>query len=263
MKKRLMIKNEKEINDIKIELESQPDLKIIFDTILTYIDSNMLEEALVCVDDVLASPYLPIKILDFLTKLKKDLKNEINHIKYDNQINEMSKLQLWDKIYDKNSNHIDLTYFEIFINKYENEIDDVDLSLINTILTNKKINNIDKTNILLFCINSKLDSDLKIYNNELKKTYIVNPTKTDLLSQQNIIVKQLQDFYMKSPSYIPHAVNLLGLLTSYYLGSNIPYDNKLILSTIINVIGALFEKEEIVETELSSLLIEEISKLDK
>lgn len=263
MKKRLMIKNEKEINDIKIELESQPDLKIIFDTILTYIDSNMLEEALVCVDDVLASPYLPIKILDFLTKLKKDLKNEINHIKYDNQINEMSKLQLWDKIYDKNSNHIDLTYFEIFINKYENEIDDVDLSLINTILTNKKINNIDKTNILLFCINSKIDSDLKIYNNQLNKTFIINPIKTDLLSQQNSIVEQIQDFYMKSPSYITHAINLLGLLTSYYLGTNIPYDNKVILSTIINVIAALFDKEEIIETELSSLLIQEISKLDK
>ncbi len=190
----------------------------------------------------------------------------MNESIYENEINGLSKLQIWDKIHNAKDNKIDLVYLNLFLSRFENELDDTDLSIMQKIFKDKKLPNTEKTILVSCLVDMNLDHDFEYYNPSLKKTYSFNPTKLSHSSgskKSDDIFSKLEQHYLKDPSKLQIAASLLQVLIIETFPDEFNFEDTLTTDTIINVVDSLFNQTKIIDNEVSRILKPHIGYKDE
>lgn len=225
--------------------------------LLTYIQNEEYEKALSIIEDELQQPYIPNEHYINLLNTKDEIEEKIQENNYNNEIESLTKLQVWDKIFSSATNKIDLVYLNVFFAKFENQIDDVDFSIMQKILLDKNLANSEKTILISTLIDNNISHEFEYYNNYTKKT---SKFRTDDLSNNestifaNEIHNELEKHFLKDPSKFSIVNSLLQLLVIEFFPSKIIFDKNEIVKTIINIVNSLFSEEEMIDNEISKIL---------
>ncbi len=234
--------------------------------ILTYIKEKQYEKALEIIEMELEQPYIPQEHYVNLLNSKQEIENMMNESIYENEIKGLSKLQIWDRIHDVKHNKIDLVYLNLFLSRFENELDATDMSIMQKIFNDKKLPNTEKT-ILVSCLaDINVNHDFDYYNPSLKKSFTFNPTQLANLNatkKSETIFPQLEKHYLKDPSKLQIAASLLQVLIIETFPDEFNFDEILVKDTIINMVDSLFNQTKILDNEVSKILKPHIGYQDE
>jgi len=223
--------------------------------ILLKIKDKQYQEALVILDDELDQPYIPSgEMYQKLLQIRLDLLIQIKENDYFDEVQNFTKLDLWNKIYNKEENNIDLAFINIFKSKF-NDIDEVDKSIIQQALKDKKLTNQAKAILISNFI--EINHEFDYFNNFTKECSKVNFNKfLDLPIQKEIeiIKNEFQQIFMQDPVKMEIAYGLLQVLAITYIPNEIKFSQKEIVDSIILITNSLFTQDEIKETKLIKLL---------
>lgn len=225
--------------------------------LLTYIQNQEYEKALSIIDEELQQPYIPNEHYMNLINTKDEIEEKLQEITYNNEIDSLSKLQVWDKIFDTKNNKIDIVYLNVFFAKFENEIDEADFAIMQKILLDKKLPNSEKTILISTLIDNGINHDFKYYNIFTKQTHDFNTLKlqnNESTKYADEIHITLEKVFLKDPSKFQIANSLLQLLVIEFFPSKINFDKMIIEQTIINIVNSLFDQSEIIENDVSKIL---------
>ena len=245
-----IISNFDDVSDNLKQYYSDISLKLI-----ELIKEEKYEDALAIIDEELDQPYLPNSILVSFLKTRKEIEIQLAQSKYDQEIDSMNKFELWNKIYDEKNHKIDIVYINILLEKFGEELDEVDFAAINKIFKDKKINNIDKSHLLFILFEIDAQYEFTLYNNYLNKefTFIPRDVVEKFIPRENTL-KKLEDSFMKDPSKLEIAYNLLQLLSSQYIPEEIPYDDDEIVQSITDLVNSFFDGSLEHQNEITKLL---------
>lgn len=225
--------------------------------LLTYIQNQEYEKALSIINEELQQPYIPNEHYMNLINTKDEIEEKLQEITYNNEIDSLSKLQVWDKIFDTKNNKIDIVYLNVFFAKFENEIDEADFAIMQKILLDKKLPNSEKTILISTLIDNGINHDFKYYNIFTKQTHDFNTLKlqnNESTKYADEIHITLEKVFLKDPSKFQIANSLLQLLVIEFFPSKINFDKMIIEQTIINIVNSLFDQSEIIENDVSKIL---------
>ncbi len=228
--------------------------------LIDLIKQEKYEEALDVIDDELEQPYVPNSILVSFMKTRKEIEIQLAQSKYDEEIDEMSKFEMWNKIYDEKNHKIDIVFINILLEKFGEELDEIDFAVINKIFKDKKISNVDKSHLLFILLDIDAQYKFTLYNNYLNKEFSFVPK--DIVNSfipREETVKKLEEVFMKDPSKLEIAYNLLQLLSSQYIPEEIPFSDDEIVDSISDLVNSFFGdslNQENKITEMLSKLLE-------
>ena len=145
-----------------------------------------------------------------ITKLyTKKVNNEI--------IEKMSKEDVLNEILSKNK--LNLSLFDILINRFGEQIEDKDIELyIQEWLNSKTISNVDKYYILmgLKSLEKLSNSIFKVYNSNLKKFLEVDLKDWDEnfheIKYYQDIYEQIEKYFFKNPSFAKFAESIIDTI---------------------------------------------------
>lgn len=225
--------------------------------LLTYIQNQEYEKALSIIDEELQQPYIPNEHYMNLINTKDEIEEKLQEITYNNEIESLSKLQVWDKIFDTKNNKIDIVFLNVFFAKFEKDIDAADFAIMQKILLDKKLPNSEKTILISTLIDNGIDHTFDYYNNYTKTTSSFNTMQlqnNESTKYADEIHVALEKEFLKDPSRFQIANSLLQLLVIEFFPSKIEFDKVLIEKTIINIVNSLFDQSEIIENDVSKIL---------
>ncbi len=225
--------------------------------LLTYIQAKEYQKVLDIIEDELQQPYIPQQHYINLLNTKDEVEMMLGESMYEDTINSLSKLQIWDKIYDTKNEKINLVFLNLFLSRFGEAFDDVDLSMMQKIFLDKKMPNTEKTILVSALVDLHIDHDFKYYNVYLKKTLSFNPlhlVDAEANAKSEQIYGALEKYYLKDPSKLQIAASLLQVLFIECFPNEFNFANDLVVTTITNVVDALFNQTEIIENEVSILL---------
>lgn len=237
------------------------DLKKYYATIaskvILMIKENKIEEALELINGELDQPYIPDEFFISLEKTKKDLELQIKEKIFQKEYEGLSKFNLWDKIYNKEKKNIDLFYLNLFFSKFQDELDEIDYSIIEKIFLDHEIENDEKATLISQLVELQIDRSFEYYNCFTKTKNKINPSKY-LKSESQIktieLSNELESYFSKDPSKLKIAISFVQLLAISFIPEVIIFDNKKIVDTIINITQSLFGEEELFENDITKIL---------
>lgn len=248
------------INMDDVSDEMKPYYASLTQKIIKHIQNNELDQAIELINNEIDSPYTPNSILIMLLETKEELEIQQKHQVYERDLQNCSDLQLWDKIYNPKKHLFDIALFNVFLERKDDVLDELDLSVLAKILLDKEINNIDKLAICFVLFNLKIDHLFKIYNQHSQKTYDINcSVLQDLNVPNEQIIKGIQDVFLKDPSKQKMGMDLLNLLYGWYFPEKIPFNNQEIVNTIKNFIDNLFDDTTLNKNEITKILEDSLS----
>lgn len=224
---------------------------------IALITEKKYEQAINILNEELNQPYIPYDIYEKLLQSKLDIEKMLLEDTYIKKFDSLTKREIWSQVYNENNNFIDISYISILLEKYENEFDDYDVTMINDILNNKKINNVDKWLLIELISQLKLNYSFSMYNSFLDKKISFNlETLQTSQDQLVIIAKELSNLLAKQPSELEIALQLLQALHTKFIPNEISFNNHDIINTLKNVVLALFNHEQLVTNDITKLLKE-------
>lgn len=230
--------------------------------IIIYIKEEKYDEALDLINSELEQPYIPNDHYMNLINTKNELESMLNEKKYNSEIDSLTKLQVWDKIYNFEKETIDEVYLNLFFVKFENEIDEVDFSIMQKIFLNKKLDNVQKTILISSLITNNVSHTFDYYNSYTKIETNIDFTNFDSklgVEQSEILFKKLEDFFLKDPSKFQIAQALIQILLIQFFPNKINFLIEDIVSTIINIVKSLFGEEKIKDNKISEIIVKYIN----
>ncbi len=223
--------------------------------ILQLIQEQKYNEALAIIDAELEQPYIPTEYYQKLIQIRDDTIFEKKEVEYENKINSMSKLEIWNKIYDEKKHVFDDVYFNLLLNKYGEEFDKTDFAIIEKIFSDKKLDNVSKSILLNFLQSSKIDYEFNFYNNYLNDFFKINPIiQTDLNKQVIDLCKELEKHFAKNISKSEIAISLIQVLATKFVPNNIHFNKNDIINSVINITNSLFGEEQINKNDITDIL---------
>ena len=225
--------------------------------LLTYIQNQEYEKALSIIDEELSQPYIPNEHYINLINTKDEIEEKLQEITYQNEIESLSKLQVWDKIHDTKNNKIDVVFLNVFFAKFDNDIDASDFAIMQKILLDKKLSNAEKTILISSLIDNNINHSFDYYNNYLNKTIRFNTlelSNNESTQYANQIHQVIEKHFLKDPSRFQIANSLLQLLVIEFFPLKISFNKNEIEQTIIEIVNSLFDQTDVKENEISKLL---------
>ncbi|MGL4950926.1 MAG: DUF3196 family protein [Mycoplasma sp.] len=253
-------KQKKKENDELQEYYSELTLKI-----LALYQEKKFEEALAIVEEEISQPYVPNEFLIQFIDLQNDIEKIISNNTFEKEFSDMTKLQIWNKIFDEKNNKVDVSFINLLLEKYNNTLDEIDISIIQKILRNKKIDNIDKSLIIQILCELDNKETFKIYNNVSHKEFNFSQ-KTFLettFKQLQEITKELENIFIQDPSRLELSINLLHVLHVKFIPVCIDFPNHDIINTLKNITNSLFGDEVIEGNQITQMLSEFINFEDE
>ncbi len=250
---------EQNFDDVSDDLKqyySDISLKLI-----ELIKEEKYQEAIDIIDSELEQPYVPNSILVSFMKTKKELEIQAAESEYNAELEDMSKFEMWNKIYDEKKHKIDIVFLNLLIEKFGEEFDELDFAVINKIFKDKAIDNVDKSHLLMFLLSMDPQYKFTIYNNFTKKEtqFIVSDIAQSFIPREETI-KKIEDIFMKDPSKLEIAYNLLQLLSAQYIPESMPYSDDMIANSIASMVNSFFGESLEEENEITKLLFNLLDK---
>lgn len=237
-----------------------------YDQLFNEIDQDLkakqYEDALIKVEDEINQPYVPNLYYNHLLSLKEEIIQKINENNYQSQIEQLSKLQIWDKIYDAKNHEINLVYLNLFFSKYENDLEETDYALMQKIFLEKNLSNEQKTILVSCLMENNINYNFAYFNAFTNTTATFNPALYQNQSMDEVfalIEKQL----FKDPSKLQIANSLLQVLVMEFFPNAISYKSQVIIDTILNMVDSLFNQTTIIDNEISAILKKHIGYDEK
>lgn len=223
--------------------------------ILKLIQEQKYNNALVIIDSELEQPYIPTEYYQKLIQIRDDTIFEQKDVEYEKKISNMSKLEIWNKIYDEKKHAFDDVYFNLLLTKYGEEFDKTDFSIIEKIFCDKKIDNVSKSILFNFLQSAKMDYEFNFYNNYLNQMFKLNPIiQTELNKQVIILCKELEKHFAKNISKSEIAISLIQVLATKFVPNKIHFNNSDIIKSVINITNSLFGEEQIKSNDITDIL---------
>lgn len=227
--------------------------------VLELVKDEKFSEALSILDEELDQPYIPADFYHNLNQIKLDIECQLKEEEYSQKVANLSKLEIWNLVYDEKQHKFDDVYFNILLSKYNNELDDIDFALINKIFVDKKIDNVSKSIMINNLRELKINHTFSLYNSFLDKLFDFNPMLNFELDEQVVeIANKIDEIFLKDPSKSEIALSLLQVLATKFIPKRIMFDNNDIINTVVNMTNSLFSEENIIENEISNILKEYI-----
>lgn len=227
--------------------------------ILDLVNKEEFDKALEILDEELSQPYVPNELYHNLNQIKIEIEQQLTENKYNNKVAKLSKLEIWNFVYNEKTHKFDNVYFNILLSKFNEQFDDVDYAMINKIFLDKKVDNVSKSIMIHDLREMKVNHDFDLYNDYLNKTFKINPFKNIELDEQVVkLANELDEIFSKNPSKSEIALSLLQVLATKFIPQTIKFNNNDIIKTVVNMTNSLFSEEDIIENEISSILREYI-----
>ena len=220
------------------------------DEIQELIESKNYPAALKKIKEVKENIFWTMKQNDVLDQLDS-LVTKLYTKKVNNEIIEkMSKDDVLNEILSKNK--INLSLFDILINRFGDQIDEKDIELyINEWLNNKKISNIDKYYILtgLKSLEKLSNSILSVYNSNQKRHLEINLKDWNedfhQIEYYKNTYKQIEEYFFKNPSFAKFAESVIETISMWHFGTKTDYKIDELAQNIIAYIEFLTQNKEI------------------
>ncbi|MGL4951824.1 MAG: DUF3196 family protein [Mycoplasma sp.] len=228
----------------------------IFSEILHLYQNHKFEESLKILDEEINQPYVPSEYLSQMLDLKNDVEKTLGNESFKEKFQNMSKLQIWNEIYDEDKNKLNISYFELLIEKYNETLDEMDITIIQKIFLNKKISNYDKVLIIQLICDLKVEHTFEIYNEYLDKISVFSPIEylDTTLSQLKEISDAISQIYLQDPTKTEIASNLLYVLHIKLMPGCINFNIHDIINTLKNITNSFFSEEVIEDNQITEML---------
>ncbi|ACA33004.1 DUF3196 family protein [Ureaplasma parvum] len=208
------------------------------------------------------NPLIDLKTLQefeaFAIEIKKSA--ELNFI--DENEAKLAKTDFYCKIHDPKTTYVSLAYLETFLMRFINEMDELDITFLNSLLTNKLINGSTKLDILDLLATNNIDQNFNFYNKYLKQTKNVNPVNFNNHYQEiDQIQNYLNKYLAKNPSLLHLANKLLMMYITYYFPFKFAHNHNLIAKTIIDYVKNAMENHVCQYSEEQKAIVACINKI--
>ncbi len=231
----------------------------IVEKVLKLVNEEKYEEAIDVLNEELDQPYIPTDFFHNLNQIKNDIELQLKENNYNKKVSNLSKLEIWNLVYDEKKHKFDEVYFNVLLSKFNDELDEIDLSIINKIFNDKRVDNVSKSIMINNLRDLKVNHTFKIYNNFLDETFKFNPIVNLELDRQVVeLANKIEEVYLKNPSKSEIALSLLQVLATKFMPIKIKFDNNDIINSVVNITNSLFSEEDIIENEISNILKEYI-----
>ncbi|MGL4948034.1 MAG: DUF3196 family protein [Mycoplasma sp.] len=232
--------------------------------ILGLYQSKNFEKALAIIEEELNQPYIPGDILTQLLELRNDIEKIVSNDRFEQKFSDMNKLEIWNNIYNEDDSTFDISFFNLLLEKFQNELDEVDLSIIQKIFLNKNISNLDKWTIIHTLNELGISHEFKLYNDHFKKviSFSIEKYNNEPKEQLKEIMKSLENEFIQDPSKFQIAIDLLMVIHIKFIPDCIEFSNHDIIITLKNIVNSFFGEEAIEENQISEMLSEFIKMED-
>lgn len=242
-------------------VESKNDIEVYYaqvsQTIIKLIKATEYQAALELIDNELAAPYIPINFYNYFLQTKTDVEKLFREQEFQKDLSNATKLQMWNKTFNTQTAHVDLAYLNLMLDKYADQIDELDLVMFQQILNHKKVDNSDKTYLISILKELGVDHTFELWNSFLKTSFMINPKLVVLPNEQVVgIASSLEEHFFKDPSKLEIALNLLQVLQIKFFPNQINFPINDIINTIINVTNALFGNTTLMSNSITNLFEE-------
>ena len=224
------------------------------DEIQELTEAKNYQEALKKVKEVKENNFWTMKQNEVLEQLDSVI-TKLYTKKVNNEIIEkMSKEDVLNEILSKNK--LNLSLFDILINRFGEQIEDKDIELyIQEWLNSKTISNVDKYYILmgLKSLEKLSNSIFKVYNSNLKKFLEVDLKDWDEnfheIKYYQDIYEQIEKYFFKNPSFAKLAESIIDTISMWYFGTKTNYKIDELAENIIAYVESLTQQKEFKDSE--------------
>ena len=224
------------------------------DEIQELTEAKNYQEALKKVKEVKENNFWTMKQNEVLEQLDSVI-TKLYTKKVNNEIIEkMSKEDVLNEILSKNK--LNLSLFDILINRFGEQIEDKDIELyIQEWLNSKTISNVDKYYILmgLKSLEKLSNSIFKVYNSNLKKFLEVDLKDWDEnfheIKYYQDIYEQIEKYFFKNPSFAKLAESIIDTISMWYFGTETDYKTNELAKNIIAYVESLTQRKDFKDSE--------------
>ena len=224
------------------------------DEIQELTEAKNYQEALKKVKEVKENNFWTMKQNEVLEQLDSVI-TKLYTKKVNNEIIEkMSKEDVLNEILNKNK--LNLSLFDILINRFGDQIEEKDIELyIQEWLNSKTISNVDKYYILMGLKSLEKLSNLifKVYNSNLKKFLEVDLKDWDEnfheIKYYQDIYEQIEKYFFKNPSFAKFAECIIDTISMWYFGTKTNYKIDELAENIIAYVESLTQHKEFKDSE--------------
>ena len=212
------------------------------------------QEALKKVKEVKENNFWTMKQNEVLEQLDSVITKLYTKKVNNKKIKKMSKEDVLNEILSKNK--LNLSLFDILINRFGEQIEDKDIELyIQEWLNSKTISNVDKYYILmgLKSLEKLSNSIFKVYNSNLKKFLEVDLKDWDEnfheIKYYQDIYEQIEKYFFKNPSFAKLAESIIDTISMWYFGTKTNYKIDELAENIIAYVESLTQRKDFKDSE--------------
>ena len=224
------------------------------DEIQELTEAKNYQEALKKVKEVKENNFWTMKQNEVLEQLDSVITKLYTKKVNNKKIKKMSKEDVLNEILSKNK--LNLSLFDILINRFGEQIEDKDIELyIQEWLNSKTISNVDKYYILmgLKSLEKLSNSIFKVYNSNLKKFLEVDLKDWDEnfheIKYYQDIYEQIEKYFFKNPSFAKLAESIIDTISMWYFGTKTNYKIDELAENIIAYVESLTQRKDFKDSE--------------